>query len=568
MFLFAVFVTVLFLLFGLFVPVRLTIEDVPDPFYADIHLDSTTASVEYVSLFGLHFPAKDVYGTQSATGDVQVWSRGLSYRHSYDVVMPVETKVTYHGDGAYVGQTANKDDFSVVAVYEDGEREVEWFEISQDVIPLASEVKLPVKLMYGVTTVDLKTIQPAKVTAIYDETCQMGDTFEKDKVRVTLVYSDKTEYEISDFRIPDAPKYLSDDTLVNVITDYGNVSFHIVPENAAKLSATYTTPVYVGDVLDKTHVELKVGDTVISPSEFEIDDIGVIKTKAKVLVSSKYGNVMLTIEPFTVKSCKIVTSDALVEETVPLVESVTLTFSNDTTREVSLDECQFLNTAKPLEAGMTDLWFEYKDLRLYGTVFVVSEDIASLRVNDSNIGENPVTYDLTDDQIRKLAIVCQRLASTDLAWVGYEASLMANRYELYGTDADVWEYVLNSGYWGADLEDYIIGRKTDDKAMQVVRDVLCNGYRRVPLFVDSRCEFVTTDILQNGDYIQDRSGNTYMFYVASATDSSWVYCCTETAYRNVTGEVFRIGDVLQSSNMLTSDGTLVIDEEESTEDSE
>lgn len=363
-----------FLLFGLFVPVRLTITNVPMPFYADIRLDKSSASIQYVSLFGVKRPAVDVYENQNIDGTVQIWSKCLSYTHKYDVLMPLQTDVTYDGDGVYVGQSVDVSKIHVSAIYEDSVREIEWLEVSDDIVPLSSDVTIPIKTIFGMTDITLKVIQPKDVKAVYQTDCQTGDVFDRNNVTVSLIYSDDTEFQIHDFMIPDAPKYLSDNNVITIVTDYGNTSLHIVPNDTTKLDVSYDTNVYVGDILDASHVQLKIGDIVVPTSDITLEDVGVVKTQADVLVTSKYGTVVLSVDPITVQSCKCVISQPVVNDVLSEIQNIILEFEDGTVREINVDECEFMNLTHDLQSGMNQIWFKYKTLRLYGTVFVASEN--------------------------------------------------------------------------------------------------------------------------------------------------------------------------------------------------
>ena len=107
-----------FILFGLFVPIRLTITKLPSPLYADIHLDNKNTTVKTVSLFGVHLPAFDVYGKQNVNGEIIIWSKDLSYKTKKSFVVPKDTTVSYDGDGVYVGQSVDKTKIHVSAIYD------------------------------------------------------------------------------------------------------------------------------------------------------------------------------------------------------------------------------------------------------------------------------------------------------------------------------------------------------------------------------------------------------------------------------------------------------------------
>ena len=127
----------------------------------------------------------------------------------------------------------------ISAVYDDTTRDVTSFTVTATVIPMATSAKVPITTNYGVVNFSVEPSMPESVSAIYDTDTKMGDTFDKSKVVVKLVYSDGTEYELKDFVIPDAPVYISDDVKINVITEYGDTVLNIVPSDSQKLSIKY-----------------------------------------------------------------------------------------------------------------------------------------------------------------------------------------------------------------------------------------------------------------------------------------------------------------------------------------
>ncbi len=108
---------------------------------------------------------------------------------------------------------------------------------------------------------------------------------------------------------------------------------------------------------------------------------------------------------------------------------------------------------------------------------------------------NYKTYSISDDDVYYLAMVgiCEQSTPEGVA---AEVSLMANRYELFGSSySSVANYVRKSG-WFACYDDE---ENPTSAHLNAVRDVLINGNRRLPLYIDEHdCRGCTTDKCKNG----------------------------------------------------------------------
>lgn len=107
-------------------------------------------------------------------------------------------------------------------------------------------------------------------------------------------------------------------------------------------------------------------------------------------------------------------------------------------------------------------------------------------------------YNLTDSQLRGLAKVAQEEQGTAVG-AAAEASLMANRFELYGsgygTGGDgLCNYVANSGWFSN--ASYIMNNTSglSSEVLAAVKEVLVLGKRTLPLYVDEH------DCIDCGDY--------------------------------------------------------------------
>lgn len=135
-------------------------------------------------------------------------------------------------------------------------------------------------------------------------------------------------------------------------------------------------------------------------------------------------------------------------------------------------------------------------------------------------------YKLTDTQLKKIARLCYQEQGSAAAPA--EASLMANLYELHGKKyPSLYEYVRNGG-WFYRAAHYMDNGSASSSVIAAVKDVLVNGNRTVPLYIDEHdCFSDLVSVTNNGQEIhktdrslykrgvtkiKNRYGSTYTFY--------------------------------------------------------
>ena len=168
-------------------------------------------------------------------------------------------------------------------------------------------------------------------------------------------------------------------------------------------------------------------------------------------------------------------------------------------------------------------------------------------------------YKFTEAQIKGIARVCQREQGS-VAGAAAEASLMANRFELYktssGTGAQLYNYIKTSGWWGNPTSTMNKWKSVNKKIYNAVEDVLVNGNRTLPQYVDEHdcidCGsygYDITKIVTNGkvitnkkelkkhsNYVQGKTviynkyGAVYTFYTFP-TNTSDPFGYTAAAYK-------------------------------------
>ena len=180
-------------------------------------------------------------------------------------------------------------------------------------------------------------------------------------------------------------------------------------------------------------------------------------------------------------------------------------------------------------------------------------------------------YNLNDTQIRHIAIICFREQGSNDAGVRACASQMCNYYEKYQKKKfkSVYECVFGSGwYWTKSKNDQWVKEhpSVPQSVINAVRDVICNGNRTLPEYVDEYdClsdialiinDGVTYTRERNKAYVMNRANyhkdKTIIqnVYAESSYDRYTFYCFPD----GVNGQCDAFGYISKPSNAKTSSG--------------
>jgi len=180
-------------------------------------------------------------------------------------------------------------------------------------------------------------------------------------------------------------------------------------------------------------------------------------------------------------------------------------------------------------------------------------------------------YNLNDTQIRHIAIICFREQGSNDAGVRACASQMCNYYEKYQKKKfrSVYECVFGSGwYWTKSKNDQWVKEHPNvpQSVINAVRDVICNGNRSLPEYVDEYdClsdialiinDGVTYTRERNRSYVMNRANyhkdKTIIqnVYAESSYDRYTFYCFPD----GVNGSCDAFGYISKPSNVKTSSG--------------
>lgn len=139
----------------------------------------------------------------------------------------------------------------------------------------------------------------------------------------------------------------------------------------------------------------------------------------------------------------------------------------------------------------------------------------------------PKVYNLTNDEIKAIANLCYQEQGS-VKGAAAEASLMANRFELYGKDAGyskIYDYIRNSGWWARSAYWMDYGNAKDD-VINAVMNVLLNGNRNLPDYIDEHDCFSDIESINNSfQNVFDRSN-----YISNETKIKNIYGAEYTFY--------------------------------------
>ena len=131
---------------------------------------------------------------------------------------------------------------------------------------------------------------------------------------------------------------------------------------------------------------------------------------------------------------------------------------------------------------------------------------------------------LTNEQVSKIASLCYSEAG-NVKGSAYIASIMANRYELYGSGyKNLYSYVRESGWW-AQAANRMDNMEATAKVEAVVDAILKTGKRTLPGFIDEY------DIVEDIAYISGGAPRQRFTYDKGVTEVTTLYGGTWTFWR-------------------------------------
>ena len=161
-------------------------------------------------------------------------------------------------------------------------------------------------------------------------------------------------------------------------------------------------------------------------------------------------------------------------------------------------------------------------------------------------------YKLTETQLKKIARLCVQEQGS-VAGVKAEASLMANQLETsparqkkYGTTGTALYNWVRNGKWFYRSEYYMDNGSVASKYVEAVRDVLVNGNRTLPQYIDEHDCFndiksISTGnvrdkaaYIKNKTVVKNKMGSTWTFYCFPSSGSD-PFGYTKEAYDYVAG---------------------------------
>lgn len=558
-----------------FVPVRLSVSVVPDRIYAGDLLKYQDFKVKRVSLFGV--PCGDTsftYNVSSGNETVTIQSEKLQKTVKLHPMKAKELTGSYDGS-LYVGQEPDVAKIRIDALYEDGQtKPVE--KIWLDEIPVGNVMQVKKMVVHtnikDVTIKEIPVIRPSELTATYLGSAVVGDILYTDRCSVLLQYPDGTSFRTQEYVLHEnnkldyervrkepalarVPVYLSEVMNLHVLTPYGNTVLSIHPEIKSSVQGIYEDEsIYEGDMLDDNKVSVVMSSEekeVQSVKDYMFQNPGYLQISSVLKIPTKYGEASMPIQVIPVKSITAQIGDDVQEGDSAKIHQLILTYQDDTERVLDTTDVTWLSLPKTWSKTQ-DVWFLWHGKEYCVTVHTITKDTVKNRGSYQG-----TTYQYTDDVVRQVALICQRIGNDDVAVNQAELSLMLNRYELYGSGKagsgkDLLSFVLDSGYWGNRESILAITAKSTvrENIYEIVKDTLSSGYRTLPLYTDERLDAsdfsqtapVVNEMLlqQSSGLVSNEDGNEIVqpekpvWFVADVSNIWYGY--TKDAYRRVEGQ--------------------------------
>lgn len=546
---------VLFAIYGACFPVNLSVKTNTENMYADDELQTDNVEVSTVSIFG--FKKKTTDAVILASDDNQtltVYSHELKKQVPTNMIGVTKHEIDYDGV-IYVGDTLDVSKFKIKSYYSDGTfRYISNFILSDTKVPMAKKYSIELQTPAGIADAVLCPVVPDSIEAVY-KGAKVGDAFDKSKIQAKLHFPDGHTSKLTDFTVVDAPKVLTKDVTVTIKSNYGEGGCSIEPVKVKELTAVYTQPLYEGDVLQKENIQIQAvmdDGNSIPVTDFSFDNKTSVKIKTDVLIQTDYGEATLTVEPVGIKSVKINT-DGLpyVGEDMNLV-SADIVYQDDTKKMIDVQDMELQTDVASLPAGKQDVTFVSNGITYTGSLYVLQSSVSD-EVHRTDLADSYQTYEIKNKSLEKLGLLCQRIWNDDRIGLASEASLMANRYELYhkNEDTDVvntdtlLDFVMNDGHWGTQLQSYFEEEHVlSDVTKDVLLDVFVNGKRVLPVYVDERAMTSEIKSASQASYTEDTTeltllkdgvnNTTCRFYdYGSSENQTIVFGYTEAAYQQV-----------------------------------
>lgn len=490
------------------------------------HPESVT--VKYEMFPGIQWPVRNAW-YQVQDGNITVWAGSKKTTQTLFQSKGTYT-ATYNGT-AYAGQMLNPELVSVTASYPDGTtQEISEIELSPVVVPMTDSFSVNVRVPKGDVELTVPVTVPSSRSLSYDATAAVGDQFDVNRLRLLLSYEDGTQYGTSEFEVQEAPKYLTEETEVSVTSDYGDVTGVIKPKAAQAVSATYDGVVYEGGNLDNKAVKATFTngkDVVEELTDLQIPNPGSIRERAVLTIGTPMGDARLVIDPVKVEEAFAYPVKSFDQDGTIDLDSILVLYEDGKQEFLKSDDVNLHLADTSLSSGYNTFWFDYNGIYQQCYALAVSKDVMQLRES----AEQGVRYHFSSFQLDTLSRIAMRYGQNDVQALAYELSLMLNRYEQYGNDVEFTEdglisYVMDSGYWG-NIDTILANTETSVEAQEVAMDVLNNGYRQLPSYVDVRTSsdnVITGDeMFVSGQTTFQMDGITATYYGSSATGYVYGY---------------------------------------------
>ncbi|MBP3895998.1 MAG: hypothetical protein J6D07_05990, partial [Mogibacterium sp.] len=171
------------------------------------------------------------------------------YGDTHLAIVPIpitEMEAEYTGN-VHLFETIDPEQVEVNLIYEDGmKKRLDAFDV-EDPGEIEGETKTVIHTDYGDADLVIHPVAVDKVEAVYDGYVYETEPFSKDAIHVVATMVDGYSVEVTDFDCGQE-KEITDETDINIKTDYGEAKCHIIPVRITSISSDAGTVVAGGQV--------------------------------------------------------------------------------------------------------------------------------------------------------------------------------------------------------------------------------------------------------------------------------------------------------------------------------
>ncbi|MDO4647455.1 MAG: hypothetical protein Q4B26_02305 [Eubacteriales bacterium] len=226
------------------------------------------------------------------------------------------------------------------------------------------------------------------LSSSYNVSVKEGDYFDSTKLSCTFSYADGTQ-KVPSYVETDAPDIFTEDTTIQVTTEYGVTSVPIYVAAVNGLTPSYEQdPVYQGSAFDQSKIHCDVsfadGSLIEDTALVVLDAPSYINEETTITISTGYGETSYTLTPIKATGIRFEGKSQYYDGDIFAPSSVVITYSDEESVNVSSEEIEWDEALQePLTEGTEEIHFTWHD-KEYRTTLTVQAGTSATEAEQKN----------------------------------------------------------------------------------------------------------------------------------------------------------------------------------------